>query len=37
LGIEWDWKAVERLRAGTPIVLTAAVVSKPSKALARKR
>jgi hypothetical protein len=40
LGIEWDWKAIERMRNAAPIVLTAAAVSKPAKPVskpARKR
>ncbi len=35
LGIDWDWKAIERMRNAAPVVLTAAAVSKPVKATAR--
>ena len=41
LGIDWDWKAIERMRNAAPVVLTAAAVSKPvkpaGKAPARRR
>lgn len=40
LGIDWDWKAIERLRNAAPIVLKASpskLAGRPSKAPARKR
>jgi hypothetical protein len=31
LGIDWDWKAIERKRNGQPIVLSAGSGPKPAK------
>ena len=41
LGIDWDWKAIERKRNAAPVVVSASVASKPArsrgKTSARKR